>query len=360
METIRLTASSEMILVLVRKISEVLLPLVEGTAVDIPLGFGKLPDGREWLTVTIPDSEWQIPVLDGIIRALFDRQDLIYISGLDRFHDRLFRIPWVVPDDGVLRPPPKGWSHSPAGNLAGVASRPEINQFFCSWIFVSNVVRAIQLAFSQEGRLSDRMAIVHPSVPEEVPYQIYARFAKSWTGSFQFPEHLIEGARILMGEQWRPVMGEWLLGLRPELQFEVVADSGKHCCHITSSGAVIALLEDALLCLGNLVMHLVRTHMQSLLVMPGWAEAEAEALRLHNVNPDPIMLTIEAAILDDLGFRLPPPLEISKAPELCVNRYGGTYLTISGSTPIEPEHLIALRAQVWRAHADIRSRMGWT
>lgn len=343
--TIRLTASPDMVLIFIKHISETLTPTLRETGADASFDLAHDGDNNiNAVSVTVPHPTWEVPLLRGIAGAMIERQEVVYVSGWPDLCEKLLRIPWFrAHAAGGAATPPTAWTYSPTGALSEVGRLDEVNRLLCSWVFVGNVYRAVSLEFGGEGgRQPDEMHLIHPTVTEEAPYRMYSLVASAWCEGLRLPPHLATGAALIMGDQWRPSMEAWLLNLRPDVRFEVGLIEGRYGCRITASHSVIALLEDALLCLGNLVVAGTVEYMQALRVNPNMGEATF----INQSSPEPTMHRITAAMYDELGVKPRPALDLADKPALTLNSYGQMYMTISAATPIEDRLLEGLRKAV--------------
>jgi hypothetical protein len=352
--TIILTSSQDMVLVLVGRISAALTPTANETGLDATLNITR--DDENLITavsVTVPHYTWELPLLRGIADAIYEHQDIVYVSGWGSLCEKLFRIPWFRPLTANIAETTKPtWLYSPTGRLSEVGRLVEVNRLLCSWIFVSNVVHALDYKFGDEEYGLDEFHLVHPAVAEEVPYRMYSQVASAWCETIRLPHHLLAGAKIVMADKWKPAMTTWLLGLRPDLRCEVSQTDGRYSCLITGSRPMIALLERALLCLGNLIVAGSRDYLNGLRVDPDMGNR----VFMNQVNPNPTMHTILVAPLKELGLRPSLALELPDKPNLIFNSYGQPYLTIAGSTPIDEAHLEQLRMAAKEAHDDLLAR----
>ncbi len=345
--TINLASSEDMVLVLLGRITDVLGPLAKETGLDATFDITR-EDDLTTINVTVPDGKWELALIRGIADAIYEHQDIVYVSGWESLCEKLLRIPWFRPlaAESVEMARPK-WSPPTTDKLSEVFSLPEVNRMLCSWIFVSNVVHAVTFEFEDAERNEpDKFKLVHPEVIEEFPYLLYARAVTAWCENIRLPHHLIVGAKHLMDHTWQPRMHTWVLGLRPDIRCEVMAENGGYLCQITASRSILTLLNRALLFIGNLVAPTAQEYMTVLRVNPDMAGR----VYLNRRNPDATMDMILAATFTDIGFKLQPALNLSEKPALTFNNYGQTYLTIAASTPVDETLLHGLRVAAKGAH----------
>jgi hypothetical protein len=340
-----LATSEDMALVFIKHISEALVPAANETGTEASFYFARDSDNKiNAVSVTVPHPTWEFPLIHGINKAIFERQEVVYVSGWPDLCEKLLRTPWfrALAAAGAATPPP-AWTYSPTGALSEVGRLEEMNRLLCSWVFVGNVYRAVSLEFGDaDGSRPDEMHLTHPAVMEEAPYCMYSLVANAWCESLRLPPHLATGAAFIMGDRWHPSMEAWLLNLRPDARFEVALIDGRYGCRISASRAVITLLKDALLCLGNLVVADSMDYMKSLRVNPNMGEITT----IRQSSPEPTMHRILAAMYDELGVKTRAALYLEDKPSLTFNSYGQMYMTISAAPPVEGGLLEGLRKAV--------------
>lgn len=253
--TVHLSSNEQMLLTLVSSIVNELSPVAEATGLEADIDIGRTDGAITRISVTIPDETWALPLLRGCGDAISKQQDLVYVDGWGHVCKMLLRVPWFVPLDqkaaGARRPV---WTPPSDDELPEPVSPPGMNEFLCSWIFISNVEDALRTRFVHgDADVADEFVLVHPEVREEIAYRMYARAVRAWCRCFALPDRLIAATeRVTRG--WQPEMREWLESLRPEIAHEIARDGDVVFCRLTMPRAARRLLSRALMALGNLVV----------------------------------------------------------------------------------------------------------